>query len=414
MSSAFLGRGLSLAAIAAAAVLAGCASGQAEAEAEARAIAAAEAAARARTPPPINLNEGVAQSAAVYLAFTRDMAATRGGFDNPEAVQAALVRGASYDPAQVSRGLVSYASILALQSPEFVAGVNQYGVDPATRQRVIAEIVRDPGYASTLPGADAAAGLVMTALNREIDALATAADSIENDAYAAQADGRRSWAIAHVAGREARLENAKALSGQRMLPAAEEAARLYAAANQGRGLGVSGTRPRNGPYPPVVTNALAIAALAALGAAGDEARANTEALQSEPVSQGCLNESKLNLYQCLAASRPSYEDMFCVGRHIVRDLGTCARGSALPRAIVTVSNPVATTPARAPIVVTPPAPRPVEPMTQRLSPAPAAAAPVRTPPPVPRVTPATPPAATMTPTQRLNTAPSTSGRSASR
>ena len=33
--------------------------------------------------------------------------------------------------------------------------------------------------------------------------------------------------------------------------------------------------------------------------------------------------SKLMLFQCLAASRPSYEDMFCVGRHVARDLATC-------------------------------------------------------------------------------------------
>ncbi len=407
MSSGFLGRGLALAAIAAAALLAGCASGESEAEAEARALAAAEAAARARMPPPISLNEGVAQSAAVYLAFTRDMAATRGGFENPEEVQAALARGAAYDPVQVSRGLVAYASILALQSPEFVAGVSQYGVDAGIRQKLVADIIRDPRYASTLPGADVAAGLIITALNREIDALGAAADSIENDAYAAQADGRRSWAIAHVTGREARLENAKSLSGERMLPSASESARLLDAALQGSGLGVSGGRPRTGPYPPVVTNALAIAALAALGAAGDEARANTEALQSEPVSRNCLNESKLNLYQCLAASRPSYEDMFCVGRHIVRDLGTCARGAALPRAVVTVSDPVAT-PIRSPITVTPPPTRPETrpetPVQPRLSPAPAAPPIVRTPPPAPVVTPA-PPAAALTPTQRLNSSP---------
>ncbi|MGZ9114750.1 MAG: hypothetical protein ACXW3K_09015, partial [Brevundimonas sp.] len=74
----------------------------------------------------------------------------------------------------------------------------------------------------------------------------------------------------------------------------------------------------------------------------------------------------LNLYQCLAASRPSYEDMFCLGRHIVRDLATCTRSSALPAAIVTVSDPVAE-PA-APAIVTapfdPPQRTPVSPTEQ--------------------------------------------------
>ena len=72
------------------------------------------------------------------------------------------------------------------------------------------------------------------------------------------------------------------------------------------------------------------ACAAALGAAGDEARANTEALTVETNNEFCLNMSKLMLYQCLAASRPSYEDMFCLGRHIVRDLATCSRGAAMP------------------------------------------------------------------------------------
>ena len=353
MHSAIMRRGPSLAALCVAAVLAGCASGQPEAEAEAARVAAEAAALAARTPPAISLNEGVAQDAAVYLAFARDIATIRGGFESPEAIQAALRKGSAYDPGQISRGLVAYASIVALQSPEFVAGVNQYGVNPAFRQKMVADIIADPRTASYLPGADMAAGLIMAALDVDIDALSVAANSVENDAYAIQADGRRSWAIAHIINREARLAGAKALSGQPVTPSPDESARLFAAANSGAGLGVPAGRRRQAPYPPVVTHALALAALAALGAGGEDARANTVALQVEPTSQNCLNESKLNLYQCLAASRPSYEDMFCVGRHIVRDLATCTRAAALPAATVTVSDPVLTGPALPAIVTAP-------------------------------------------------------------
>jgi len=120
MRSAMMRRGLSLAALCAAAVLAGCASGPTEAEVEAARVAAEAAALAARTPPPINLSLSVAQDAAVYLAFSREIAAIRGGFENPEAIQAALRQGAAYDPGQISRGLVAYASIVALQAPEFV------------------------------------------------------------------------------------------------------------------------------------------------------------------------------------------------------------------------------------------------------------------------------------------------------
>ncbi|MDP3801179.1 hypothetical protein [Brevundimonas sp.] len=385
MHPAFPRRRLSLAALAAAAVLTGCASNNnVEAEAEAARLAAAAEAA-ARLPPPITLNDSVAQAASVYVAFTRDMAAIEGGFADPEAVQAALRRGSAYNPEQLSRGLVAYASILALQSPEFVAGVRQYAAHQATREKLVADIVADPRRASYLPGAEAGAGLIIATLRDDIDALGRAADAVENDAYAVQAsyDARRSWGVAHVADREGRLAAVKARSTEVMTPSAADAAGLFAAAHSGTGLPVSGG-PRRPPYPPAVENALALAALAALGAAGDNARANTDALQNEPTGQRCLNMSKLNLFQCLAASRPSYEDMFCVGRHIVRDLATCTRGAAMPAAVVTVSDLV---PVGPPIAAAPP---PIV-----ISPAP--------PPPAQAPAPAARPGIDVSPTVRLNT-----------
>lgn len=363
-------RGWSVATLAVAAFLAGCAASNpaAEAEAEAARVAAEIA---LRTPPPIALNRGVAEAAAVYRAFSRDMATLEGGFTNPEQIQAAVRRGAAYDPVQISRGLVAYASILALQSPEFVAGVRSLAHDRATRERLVADLVADPELASTLPGAEAAAGLVISTLSADIDALSRAANSIENDAYAIQApyDPRRPWAVTEVRDREGRLEAAKASSGRRMSPSAEAASQLFSAAHSGGGaLPVSGD-PRKPPYPAAVTNALALAALAALGYAGENARANTDALQFDRVSQGCLDMSKLNLFQCLAASRPNYEDMFCLGRHIVRDLATCSRGAAMPAPLVSVSDLTVadpSPPAPEPIIITPvppapPAPAPVPP-----------------------------------------------------
>jgi hypothetical protein len=378
-------RGLPIAALAAAAILAGCASdAPTQAEVEAARLAAEIA---ARTPPPIALNQSVAEAAAVYVAFTRDMAALEGGFTDPAQIQAALRRGTAYDPGQISRGLVAYGSILALQSPEFVSGVRSLAGDRATRERLIADIVADPGYASNLPGAEAAAGLVMSMLAADINALGRAANSIENDAYAIQAryDPRRPWAVSEIRDREGRLEAAKVSSARTMLPSAEEASRLYAAAHSGGGaLAVSG-EPRKPPYPPAVVNALALAALAALGSAGENARANTDALQFDRVSQGCLGMSKLNLFQCLAASRPNYEDMFCLGRHVVRDLATCSRGAAMPAPIVTVSD---VTPADPP-------PRAVEPII--ITPVPPAVAPEPSVPAAPRPTPSI--------TERLNAQP---------
>lgn len=281
-------------------------------------------------PPALALNDGVAQAASIYVTFIREMGTIQAGFQNAEAIQEAIRRGAAYEPAQLSRGLIAYGSILALQSPEYVAGVRTFAVDPVQRQEVISRIIADPAYAATLPGADAAAGLIVATIGQDIAALTAVADAVEQDAYTIQErrDPRRRWATTHITNREARLETAKTLSARQMLPSAEESARLFTAANTGSGLGVTGRQAA--PYTPAVINSLAIAALAALGAGGDDGRAQTEALTVESDSEFCFSMSKLNLFQCLSASRPSYEDMFCLGRHIVRDLATCSARTTVP------------------------------------------------------------------------------------
>src|SRR5690606_28208748 len=156
--------------------------------------------------------------------------------------------------------------------------------------------------------------------------------------------------------RQNRLDAAKAASENVMLPSAEEAARLFQAAHTGVGLEVTPAR-QGPPYTEAVIRSLAIAALAALGAAGEEDwRATTEALTVTGTNEFCLSMSKLNVFQCLAASRPHYEDMFCLGRHVVGDIGRCTAQAAGPLApsVIVPPEPVlaavspAETPAAAP------------------------------------------------------------------
>lgn len=335
-------RALGLAAMAAAALLSACSKPEP--------IVVVEAPPPPPPPPPVTLNAGVAEAASIYVAFIRDVGTIQAGFADAESIQVAMRRGAAYDPATLSRGMIAYASILALQSPEFVTGVRTYADDPQSRAEVVANIIRDPAYAANLPGADVAAGLIISTLGADIAALTAVADAVEGDAYTIQErnDPRRRWAVTPIPSREVRLESVKTISSGQMLPSAEESARLFAAANSGSGLNLPAATHAP-PYTPAVVNALAIAALAAMGAAGDDARANTEALSIETNAQFCLDMSKLNLFQCLAASRPSYEDMFCLGRHIVRDLATCTTQATVPT--ITVGDPTVATAGVTPVAV---------------------------------------------------------------
>lgn len=304
------------------AVLSACATDEVEAPPPVVEVAAAPA--PVAPPPPLALNSEMADSAAIYIAFMRDAQQIRAGFPDAEAVQSALRRGASYEPRQLSRGMIAYGAILALQSPQFVQGVRTYAADPAGRQALVSRILSDPSYAVALPGADSAAGIITATMGRDSQAMAAVAAAVEEDAYTIQgrSDPRRSWATRPITNREGRLQTVKDLSARPMSPVVDEARALFNAAHSGSGLSVSNGYAR-GPYTPVVARSLAIAALAILGAGGEDFRSYTSGLASESNNEFCFNMSKLMLYQCLAASRPSYEDIFCIGRHVARDLATC-------------------------------------------------------------------------------------------
>ncbi|WP_303717802.1 hypothetical protein [Brevundimonas naejangsanensis] len=336
MTQAFLRHGLSVAAVAAAAVLASCSTPEPEAPPPPP---------PPPPPPALALNQSVAEAASVYVAFVREVRSIQAGFPDAETIQAAVRRGAAVEAGQLSRGMIAYGAILALQSPEYVAGVRQYAADPAQRQQMVTRIVSDPAYAATLPGAESAAGLIASTMGKDIESMTALAEAVEADAYTIQerSDPRRRWATQPVADRNGRLEGAKSLSAVPRLPSAEDSARLFAAANSGTGLNLTAAQ-RGAPFTPAIVNSLAIAALAALGAAGEDAKANTDALTTESNNEFCLNMSKLMLFQCLAAAKPNYEDIFCAGRHIVRDMAQCTAQYTGPMPTITVAVPPAGAP----------------------------------------------------------------------
>ena len=96
MKSAPLRRGVSALALVAAVILASCESGPSKAELEAQRLAAELA---ARQPPPIALNQGVADAASIYVAFLNEARTIQpGGFPDAESIQAAIRKGAYADP----------------------------------------------------------------------------------------------------------------------------------------------------------------------------------------------------------------------------------------------------------------------------------------------------------------------------
>jgi hypothetical protein len=73
----------------------------------------------------------------------------------------------------------------------------------------------------------------------------------------------------------------------------------------------------------MVARSLALAALAVLGAAGDESADQLTPVLSEATNAQCLKMAKLNLDQCLAVAGPHYEGLYCMGRHGLMETGQC-------------------------------------------------------------------------------------------
>lgn len=275
-------------------------------------------------PPPVaayqlpspTLSASVVEAAGAYQTYVRDAAAISSAFTDAETIQSSLRRGASYEPKQFSRGAVAYGAVAALQSPEYVAGVRGLASDASRRQLIINQIMADPAYAAQLPGAENAAGLIVSALSADGSAVHRAGTAVKQAAYDVQ---KQKWSREHVKNRDQRLALAKQLSATPITASNDDSTRLMQAALSGGGLSVTPGAARP-PYTQTVTRGLAIAALTALGA-GDEA--GVDSLLEEKTGAYCLNLAKLNLYQCLAVSKPHYEDVFCLGQHVLMDTGQC-------------------------------------------------------------------------------------------
>ena len=281
--------------------------------------------------PPIALSGSVLAAAGAYRAYMKKAASVSAGFKAGEEVESALELAEASDPVQLSRGVVAYAALLALQDPAFVAGVRQYAKDATQRMQVGTAILINPAYASQMPGAPSAAALIVGTLNADGAKVLGAGKLVKQSAYDVQ---KSAWSKLAVPNRDARLARAKTLSAGVMSTTPEEIEALRASIPTETGPGqpmpevVAASSSAAPPYAPAVQKGLAVAALAILGRAGDDNDPAVQAMLADTGGGFCHNMAKLNLYQCLAVAKPFYEDVFCLGQHILMDTGQCVQAGA--------------------------------------------------------------------------------------
>ena len=305
-------------------------------------------------PPPITLSSSIVEKASAFRGYMQRAGAIGSTFENGDQIQSALKVGVGYEPKQFLSGATAYAAVLALQDPTYVASVRAFAVDPAQRQQVINQIIADPAYVVGFKGSDTAAGRIIDTLGADGVKVYKAGKAVKQAAYDVQ---RAKWSTLPVLDRDGRLAYAKNASATPGLADSADMAALQQASTGGVPL-VDAPRAAAPPYKPLVIRGMAVAALAALGYAGDDKLALIDAVMAEPASAMCLNMAKLNLYQCLAVAKPHYEDVFCLGQHILIDTGACvikASGAEMPYEPPPQPKPVPAVTKKKPVVAKKPA-----------------------------------------------------------
>lgn len=271
----------------------------------------------------------IIEDASTFRAYMTAASAISPDFKSPEDVAQGIRTATAFEQGQLQQGEIAFAAVTALQEPTFVAAVRQFAADPTQRAEIVNRLFADPGYAATFTGADKAAGLAIGALDGMGAKVLVAGKAVKQAAYDVQ---RQPWSKTNVVNPEGRLNDTRTRSGTRVLASLTDVEQIRKNSLEGAAMSVAG-QPVTGPYTQVVQRALALAALAALGEAGDEKYDQISWLLTDEASSYCLNMSKLNLYQCLAVSKPQYEDIFCMGQHSMIDIGQCvvkAAGSPTP------------------------------------------------------------------------------------
>ena len=335
--------------------------------------------------PPVALAPEISDAAAVYVDYIETAKAMRADFSNGTAVQSQLQAGASFEPSQLARGAVAYAAIVAMQEPSFRSALRGYAANDAARAQMVQQLLSNPDYAAAIPGADVAARRVILALSSDGQSVYNSGAGVKRAAYDVQHQSWSKEMIADRDGRltmakqnSIQLRSVQSDESAQLLTAALTGNGLVTHATTGQstggyviqGDGVSFTpaaseapagqssaatppgapawaatatdvaqpaaaivptaqtdfdRPDlfDKPYTPAVNRALTIAAIAILGEGGSDRADSLVSLLDDGDSSKCLNMSKLNLYQCLAVAKPYYEDVFCLGQHVLMDTGQC-------------------------------------------------------------------------------------------
>jgi len=288
--------------------------------ADAQVLRAAEPqTAQADAAPTVAIARRVMDAAAAFDGYIHHASAIAPDPHEGADVAKAVLVGAGYEPQQFQEGAIAYAALAALQDARFVQGVSDLGQDPVVRRELVRRLLDKPETALQLPAAREAGALVVSVLGRLGDSVISSGAAVKQASYTLQ---QQAWSKAPIDGPEALLTGVKVQSATKIVLSPADAPALITNVVAAGRIGAAPQARITAPTA-TVAHGLALAALAVLGAAGEESADQLTPVLSEATNAQCLKMAKLNLNQCLAVAGPHYEGMFCLGRHGLMETGQC-------------------------------------------------------------------------------------------
>ena len=279
------------------------------------------------------------RTAHAYVLFREDVEALeKAPFKDAETTREAHRRLSSHDPKDLSAGWVALAALVAAETPEFAESLQEEIKEKRRRRRkelggrdaFFAKLSADPTYARSLDGAQQAMERVMNMTARDSARITALGEAFKTQAYAMQ---KTRWGKARIASSKNRINDADGYKsarnpGQTPAVPGEEADGVVTPSLAAVHQNWSGEWGAAGPAAvPGEKNADAIMDrilnLAARYSVGGLNEKMVSVYARNDRSRNCLDMAELTLRQCIAATRASYEEAFCLGEHGLNDVAQC-------------------------------------------------------------------------------------------
>lgn len=297
-------------------------------------------------------SDPMARAAAFYGTYQKDVGELQSrGLNSVQDVDNALNTLAGQNPAQLSRGWIAYAGLVASQSPELRTSVREvvaaYGSDG-----ISSGMVADSGYVRrVLSGGTDAVSLAFAATTADTRRLDRTANYFREQAYSLQAQG---WAKTKLRGNQMNSKVDSLIASART----ERAARgtmvtAFSSPNINSALQQAGSSGAPSLWDGVVDAAAGIkfptfrnptgrtirrsvkrgheatadkiatlAAFRIIGVDSTNASYVRQTLGEGPM-RGCVSKAQLNINQCVAANSFPFETVDCIGKHAIGEVSEC-------------------------------------------------------------------------------------------